>query len=40
LLMVYCATCFCCSVLDTHIISRAAGSAYIELGDTKVMAAV
>lgn len=28
------------AVLDTKVISRAAGSAYMELGDTKVMAAV
>eukprot|EP00882_Tetradesmus_deserticola_P028791 GHRQ01032083.1.p2 GENE.GHRQ01032083.1~~GHRQ01032083.1.p2 ORF type:complete len:136 (+),score=12.04 GHRQ01032083.1:741-1148(+) len=26
--------------IDTKVISRAAGSAYVELGDTKVMAAV
>jgi ribonuclease PH len=28
------------TVLDTKVVSRAAGSAYLELGDTKVMAAV
>jgi exosome complex RNA-binding protein Rrp42 (RNase PH superfamily) len=28
------------AVIDTKVISRAAGSAYVELGDTKVMAAV
>lgn len=28
------------AVLDTGVITRAAGSAYIELGNTKVMAAV
>jgi hypothetical protein len=30
----------CDAVIDTKVISRAAGSAYVELGDTKVMAAV
>jgi hypothetical protein len=36
-----CCCCCCCHpVLDTGVISRAAGSAYMELGDTKVMAAV
>jgi ribonuclease PH len=28
------------AVVDVGVLSRAAGSAYVELGDTKVMAAV
>lgn len=28
------------AVVDTSVVSRAAGSAYVEIGDTKVMASV